>query len=599
MVASLTRREPARAAADELEGRSRALPWAVGWTIVFATVFIRRSTTEVDGQRTFTLFDDAMVSMRYAHNLARGNGLVWNAGQPGVEGYTNFLWTLWMSLLHLTGTPIRLVGLLVSVSGVALLVANLVVVAAICRRLAPAQPIVLRTALLLTATCYPLLFWTLRGMEVGLVALVLSTATLYAIRFTQGEPRAALGLAAAGVVGVLTRTDVVVPLAVILGYAAVAAPRPQRRLALLAGGAPVAALAVHTALRVRWYGGALPNTYALKLEGIPLADRLERGGAVALAQLAVEVMVPFVLAVAATVVTRGTLRREAALLATVVLSCLAYEIYVGGDAWEWMRIANRYLVPTLPLLFVLCGIGVAHWATEVLAGRGRVLWVASGGLLVGALVAHSAPFPRTLLQNDDKSMALFTTPLVLAAVVVAIGALAVRWRASHPGSGVTPRVIGSTLAIALVLGSSGGAFGRWLENAGDHVSSDALTPHLAAAVEASTAPDATIAVAWAGSVPYFADRQVIDLLGKSDPVIAHSAPHDMPLYPGHMRWDYSYSVGRLRPDVIVTVWVMEAGDEADFASWGYRQLDPEYPVWARTDSAKVDVAALMERLDRI
>ena len=31
-----------------------------------------------DGTRTFLLWDDAMVSMRYAYNLTEGDGLVWN-----------------------------------------------------------------------------------------------------------------------------------------------------------------------------------------------------------------------------------------------------------------------------------------------------------------------------------------------------------------------------------------------------------------------------------------------------------------------------------------------------------------------------------------
>jgi hypothetical protein len=38
-------------------------------------------------------FDDAFISFRYADNLARGRGVVYNPGEP-VEGYTNFLWVL-------------------------------------------------------------------------------------------------------------------------------------------------------------------------------------------------------------------------------------------------------------------------------------------------------------------------------------------------------------------------------------------------------------------------------------------------------------------------------------------------------------------------
>jgi arabinofuranosyltransferase len=37
--------------------------------------------------------DDAFISFRYAENLVRGEGLVWNQGER-VEGYSNFLWTI-------------------------------------------------------------------------------------------------------------------------------------------------------------------------------------------------------------------------------------------------------------------------------------------------------------------------------------------------------------------------------------------------------------------------------------------------------------------------------------------------------------------------
>ena len=43
------------------------------------------------------LCDDAFITYRYAHNLVHGNGLVFNVGER-VEGYTNFLWTIWSAL---------------------------------------------------------------------------------------------------------------------------------------------------------------------------------------------------------------------------------------------------------------------------------------------------------------------------------------------------------------------------------------------------------------------------------------------------------------------------------------------------------------------
>ncbi|KPJ62040.1 MAG: hypothetical protein AMJ42_00310, partial [Deltaproteobacteria bacterium DG_8] len=48
--------------------------------------------------------DDAFISFRYAKNFINGHGLVWNIGeQPPVEGYTNFLWVIVISLFMKMG----------------------------------------------------------------------------------------------------------------------------------------------------------------------------------------------------------------------------------------------------------------------------------------------------------------------------------------------------------------------------------------------------------------------------------------------------------------------------------------------------------------
>ena len=56
-------------------------------------VFIGRSAI-IAGERYWWLGDDAMISMRYARNLANGLGLVWNSSGEIVEGYSNILWTI-------------------------------------------------------------------------------------------------------------------------------------------------------------------------------------------------------------------------------------------------------------------------------------------------------------------------------------------------------------------------------------------------------------------------------------------------------------------------------------------------------------------------
>lgn len=122
--------EHTRAHADHLI-RERALSSV--WLLLYAgwaARFIARSAIETADGRYFCLFDDAMVSLRYAWNLAHGVGLVWNPGER-VEGITSFLFTLYMSLGALFLGKSGAV-LFVQITGVALVVAT----AALSRRLA-------------------------------------------------------------------------------------------------------------------------------------------------------------------------------------------------------------------------------------------------------------------------------------------------------------------------------------------------------------------------------------------------------------------------------------------------------------------------------
>ena len=66
----------------------------IAFALVLATVYIawaipfmlESSVVAIDGRRYYGLFDDAMISMRYAWNLSHGQGLVWNPGER-IEGF--------------------------------------------------------------------------------------------------------------------------------------------------------------------------------------------------------------------------------------------------------------------------------------------------------------------------------------------------------------------------------------------------------------------------------------------------------------------------------------------------------------------------------
>ena len=130
-----------------------------------------------------------------------------------------------------------------------------------------------------TVFFYPLVFWTLRGMETGLAALVVSLLVLQTLRLQEAFSTRRLGRdRRAGLGGGTRRDDLLLPAAVIVLYAVAYASREhRRRTALVLLGGLGGTVAAHEAFRLAYYGNALPNTYYLKLQGAGLPTRVTRG----------------------------------------------------------------------------------------------------------------------------------------------------------------------------------------------------------------------------------------------------------------------------------------------------------------------------------
>jgi hypothetical protein len=564
---------------------------ALGVSLVFSAVFIARSAFTVRGKTYFSLFDDAMISMRYARNLAEGHGLVWNAHQAAVEGYSNLLWTLWFAVLHVMRIPEPMISLAVMLTGALLLAANVLVVGAVARILSD-RWIVRALAMILTATYYPLVFWTLRGMEVGELTLIVSTATLLALRLERGRSDRALALLVPVLaLGVMTRTDAVVPMAVVALYVVATSPGRRVRRGAILGASIVIPLAAQTLFRELYYHALLPNTYYLKVSGVDLVTRLRRGlEALAGVQLA-ELWLP-TLAATLAVVTRRS--QGVALIAGLVLSATAYSVYVGGDAWEEFLFANRYLTPVIPLLFVLAALGLDALLEHGRSTRSIVMTAIFVVLVLGA--ALHPPFPREPIRSESGliSPRFEFLPVVAAAAWIALG----RATRSVPREGLVRRVaVPLTASVLLGLAADGRPVANWIRNNGESMRDDATATRYGVALRASTSRSASIALDAAGAVAYFSHRPAIDLLGKSDAVIAHSQSHP-PFWPGHSRWNYAYSIGRLQPDVVNGLFFRTDAEREDV----YALLDRSgyVPVasalWVRRKDPDVDVASLRRLL---
>lgn len=551
---------------------------------IFYFVFILRTAFEIDGQLYFTLRDDAMVSMRYARNLAEGHGLLWNPGGEPVEGYTNFLWVLWMAILHLMPVAEAKLSLLVSLTGAVLLLANAWVVWEIATRISSRTAATI--ALVLTAFYYPLIYWTLRGMEVGLLTLLINLALLQAVRWRRGESNASLSFVAVLLsLSVLTRPDAVVPAGVVaVGLISMAPEGRRLKCFVTLMGAVGLTLAAHTAFRLLYYGDPLPNTYYLKITGVTLAERLGRGVEVLVPILKQHLLVPIVVALYS---LRRIREPQVGILWAMFLALVFYSIYVGGDAWEYFGFANRYIAVGMPALLILVGIAASELFGADSEKFSKRQWVPAGLVLLVLLVAGLTAVADSLNSSFTlwyRWLRLATGLPLLAASVLGLR-LVSRNVSGDRGAGgaggvggaggAVPRLRTSTvvlLAGAVWLGSNAvPIIGQWLPVGGVAVPADNAWARLGVVLDRTTSADVSLAVVAAGNVSYFSHRRTEDILGKNDRVIARMEPRDEFL-PGHDRWDYRHTAGVLRPDVLVMLWSPTRSDYEYLYGLGYREI---------------------------
>jgi hypothetical protein len=131
--------------------------------------------------------------------------------------------------------------------------------------------------------------------------------------------------------------------------------------------------------------------------------------------------------------------------------------------------------------------------------------------------------------------------------------------------------VGLTLAV-LVWGTANFyPFVTWAAHNADQFNDEAKYARLGLLIDATTPKTTRLAVVAAGATPYFSMRPSEDMLGKNDAVIAKLAPVGV-FSPGHDKWDYHYTLGERRPDIMVELLDTTPDDERYIASLGFRAL---------------------------
>lgn len=515
----------------------RALALLPGLLVGLAMIW--GSSVEVAGRRTFTLLDDALISMTYARTFARTGELVWFPGADRVEGFTNPGYTLIMTVPHALGLDDSAVSLVMSFFGLATVLATGYLAGGIVQRFRPTVTAAVATTV--TVTCsFPLLYWSVFGLEVGLIALLFVGVLVLTIRAAErGFPLGSLiGVALLSAAGVLVRPDfavvaglialwaVVLPVTATAGGAATGTASSRLVRAVVLGAGVVGSFAVITAARWAYYAAPTPNTYDLKVGNSTLLMRATRTW-----NVDTEALWLVALGAAAIVLLwwRGPRERRPLLVlfGSLVLGQVAYTFYVGGDTFH----PDRFLVPVTILVTVL-----AVAAILLLPRSGAWGWSSAvvGVLVLAVVLWRSVPEPWNLIA-------------VVPPLGLAVGALIPRIRSRWVPA--IPLVAICVSLIGLTAGNDVAGYRGWYQNGAALWPLDRLALERTFEYARLTDPDAVFGVFGAGAIPYWAQRPAVDLLGKSDRVIARQERRDR-FIPGHDKWDYTHSIIGLRPDLV-------------------------------------------------
>ena len=318
------------------------------------------------------LIDDTYIFLRFARNLADGNGPVFNVGER-VEGFSSPLWTFLLGLAGFLGADLeiaaRVLGLLFGIGVVSILTYS------IYRRTNLGR---LDTALLGIglASSPAVVFWSASGMDAPLFLVFVAASFVSALADRRGDGSLSFRTATMLALATLTRPEGVL-VACYIGAFFLLERRRVRSLVLYG-----TAVAIMLLARYAYFGTWVPNTYYAKVT-FDLSRRLVDGASYILPAIGIHsVLLAHLIAVLAVawkrrVMSAGTI----AFLGGWAVMWSGYVSYVGGDNFSFFR----FLLPAMPVLILLFA---QAWSAIRTSVRPSVRWACPAMLLLGFVFCH-------------------------------------------------------------------------------------------------------------------------------------------------------------------------------------------------------------------
>ncbi|HCU97722.1 MAG TPA: hypothetical protein DGM69_00065 [Chloroflexi bacterium] len=335
--------------------------------------------------------DDAYITYRYAENLANGNGIVFNPGDP-VEGYSNLLYLLLLTPVFLVGASTHVYVVSV-VLNICFGIGALYVFANYTRdKFGNTNGSLAAFVFVLTP---PLWMWISSGMETILIVFLVLLLMVYIERIIEGAKDLRI-LSLLLICISMARADGFVIASIVIFYLFLKGCFREMWWSLMV---VVCTLSAYSIWRLYYYGDLLPNTYYAKVSG-PLIERV----VFAVRQLwgismNEGLFVYLLVAVLVFVQVFSNLYRKAQLenqqlfkFETVfIFAWIFYWIYIGAD-----HFVERFLVVLYPLGL----IALFRYIGSDLGGRGRIFIVSMLIILQLRMVVLDDRFLYTFHKYD-------------------------------------------------------------------------------------------------------------------------------------------------------------------------------------------------------
>lgn len=436
--------------------------------------------------------EDAFIGFRFAKNLANGHGLIWNVGEPPVEGYTNFLWVVLCAFILKLGFNLLLFA---QTAGILASIASIMYTYKFAYRLQKFKKLYALIPCLLLAVSGPFATWATSGMETNFFGLFLLIAVYHFVSYWKYNfHRDIFFCFIALFIATLIRPEgfIIFCILLILGWIfLIGLNKKFCKPFLLSIALYIIPFMTYIIWRLKYFGFLFPNTYYAKTGG-SLYQYLR--GLMYSGYFALYFIFPLFFLIILFLREKGfsvaDLKAYFSSIRfniknyigeyTCMLICLIYTIYiiyVGGDYMAMYR----FFVPIIPFIYILVGGIINNLFLSISCSPKKKIIVELVFIgVIASIAVHSTPLEKVLISKPFAQHGHFR------------GVQTERWHSAR---------------LSLI----GRFFNEYKHNSDESIATGAI-----------------------GAMSYYADIKIYGFHGLVDPLIAHKKMKNLGLgLPGH------------------------------------------------------------------